>query len=131
MRFLKEIRIGKLRIDGKITDEETEKILRWFPDTELKINREEYHQGKNGWIRISGNKIPEEVLKLKEIWILEIWDAEYKGEKPMCPETLKGKKIDHLIFVNEPSSENLKKWVTFLPETNIYVRGNRINHARE
>ncbi|RRD77281.1 DUF4419 domain-containing protein [Tannerella forsythia] len=129
--WLKEIRIGRLQIDGKITDEETEKILRWFPDTELKINREEYHQGKNGWVCISGNKIPEEVLKLKEIWILEIWDAEYKGEKPICPETLKGKKIDHLIFVNEPSPENLKKWVTFLPETNIYVRGNRINHARE
>ena len=39
--WMKNIRIGKLNIEGKITETETEKIIDWFPNTEIKINGKE------------------------------------------------------------------------------------------
>jgi len=127
--WLKEIRIGKLKIEGKITNEETEKLINWFPHTALKINGKEYNNGKNGWITVSGNKIPDEVLKLKEIWILEISNMEYKEHKLILPEALKNIKIANLTLVNETSPENMDKLIELLPGTNIYVQGKKINNA--
>ena len=128
--WLKDIRIGKLEIDGKISDEETEKIINWFPNTDLKINDKEYNKGKNGWITVSGNIIPDEVLELKEIWILEIWNMDYNEDKLILPDALKNIKIANLSLVNETSPENIEKLKVLLPETNIYMQGKKINNAR-
>jgi len=128
--WLKDIRIGKLEIDGKITNEETEKIIYWFPNTDLKINGKEYNKGKNGWMTVSGNMIPVEILELKEIWILEIWNMDYKEDKLILPDALKNIKIAHLSLVNETSPENIVKLKELLPETNIYMQGKKINNAR-
>ena len=128
--WLKEIRIGKLEIEGKIDETETKKIINWFPNTDLKINNKEYNKGKNGWILVSGNKIPIEVLELKEIWILEIWNMEYKEDKLILPDALKKIKIDNLALVNKTSPENIRKIKELLPEANIYIQGKKINNSR-
>lgn len=44
--WLKNIRIGKLDIEGKITETETEKVINWFPNTDIKINGKEYIRKK-------------------------------------------------------------------------------------
>lgn len=128
--WLQSIRIGKLDVEGKITETETEKIINWFPSTDIKINGKEYNKGKNGWVLVSGNKIPNEVLELKEIWILEIWNMEFKEDKLILPEALKNIKIANLSLVNKTSPENIEKLKELLPETNIYVQGEKINNAR-
>jgi hypothetical protein len=128
--WLKNIRVGKLDIDGKITETETEKIINWFPNTELKINGKEYNKGENGWVLVSGNKIPNEVLELKEIWILEIWNLDDKEDKLIIPDALKNIKIDNLTLVNKTSPDNIEKLIRLLPETNIYMQGKKMNKAR-
>ena len=125
--WLKNIRIGKLDIEGKITETETEKIINWFPNTELKINGKEYNKGRNGWIIVSGNNIPEKVLELKEIWILEIWNMDDKDDKLVVPDGLKKIKIANLTLMNETSLENIEKLIKLLPETNIYIAGKKVN----
>ncbi len=126
--WLKEIRIGKLEIDGKITKNETEKIIHWFPNTDVIINGKEYNKGKNGWITVSGNEIPGKVFTLKEIWILEIWNREYGDDRLIVPDGLKNIKIENLTLVNKTSNENVKKLIELLPETNIYMQGEKIHH---
>jgi len=128
--WLKNIRIGKLYIEGKITETETEKIINWFPNTELIINGKEYNKGKNGWILVSGNQIPNEVLELKEIWILEIWNMDDREDKLIIPDALKSIKIDNLTLVNKTSPDNIEKLIRLLPETNIYMQGEKMNNAR-
>lgn len=128
--WLKDIRIGMLDIEGKITESETEKIIDWFPNTDTKINGKEYNKGKNGWVLVSGNKIPDEVLELKKIWILEIWNMEDKGNKLIIPEALKNIKIDNLALVNNTSPDNIELLKKLLPQTNIYIQRKRINSIR-
>lgn len=129
--WLKNIRIGKLYIEGKITETETEKIINWFPNTELIINGKEYNKGKNGWILVSGNQIPDEVLELKEIWILEIWNMDDREDKLIIPDALKNIKIDNLTLVNKTSPDNIEKIIRLLPETNVYMQGKKMNNARQ
>lgn len=128
--WLKDIRIGMLEIEGKITETETEKIINWFPNTDTKINGKEYNKGKNGWVLVSGNKIPDEVLGLKEIWILEIWNMEDKENKLIIPDALKNIKIDNLTLVNSTSPDNIELLKKLLPETNIYMQRKKMYNAR-
>lgn len=128
--WLKDIRIGKLEIEGKIDRVEREKILQWFPNTDLLINNKEFNIGNNGWILVTGNTIPNEVLGLKEIWVLEIWNMEYEEDKLVIPDALKNIKIDNLTLVNNTSSKNIKKIKELLPNTNIYMQGKKIDNTR-
>lgn len=45
--WMKTKKIGKLFIEGKISEKETDKILDWFPNTEIDINGKKYSKGKN------------------------------------------------------------------------------------
>jgi hypothetical protein len=124
--WMKDIKIGKLKVDGKITPVEFLKITQWFPDTHLNINGILLNEGKNGWVKVSGNKIPDEVLDLKEIWVLEIWNNMFDDNEFIIPEELKNIKIANLTLINETSSENIVKLIELLPETNIFVNGKKI-----
>lgn len=128
--WLKDIRIGRLKIEGKIDGNEKDKIINWFPNTELTINNKEYNKGKNGWVLVSGNTIPIEVLELKEIWILEIWNMEDAEDKLIIPDALKEIRIDNLSLVNYTSRKNIEKIRELLPKTNLYVQGKKITNAR-
>lgn len=126
--WLKDIKIGKLAIEGTITEAETNKVINWFPNTDIKINGKEYNKGKNGWILVSGNKIPDGVLKSDKIWILEIWNMEFEDNKLIIPDELKNIKIENLSLVNKTSPENIEKIRKLLPETKIYVQGKKIKY---
>jgi hypothetical protein len=128
--WLKNIRIGMLDVEGEITESETNKIIDWFPNTDIKINGKEYNKGKNGWVLVSGNKIPDEVLELKKIWILEIWNMEDKENKLIIPDALKNIKIDNLTLVNNTSPDNIELLKKLLPQTNIYIQRKKINSVR-
>jgi len=128
--WLKDIRIGRLSIEGKIDGAEKEKILNWFPHTELTINDKEYNKGKNGWVLVSGNTIPVEVLELKEIWILEIWNMEDEDDKLIIPDALKEIRIDNLSLMSYTSRTNMEKIRELLPKTNLYMQGKKITNAR-
>ncbi len=128
--WLKEKRVGKLEIEGKITKKETEKIIQWFPNTDVTINDKEYNKGNNGWVTVSGNIIPDKVFTLREIWILEIWNRDIGEDSFIVPDGLKNIKIENLTLVNETSDDNIKKLIELLPDTNIYMQGEIIHHAR-
>lgn len=125
--WLKEIKIGKLVIDGKITQTETIKIINWFPNTDIIINGKDYNMGKNGWILVPSNKIPDDVLKLDKIWVLEIWNMEHNDDKLIIPDELKNIEIENLNLVNKTSTENIEKILRILPGTKIYMQGRKIN----
>lgn len=124
--WLKTKKIGKLYIEGKISTKETEKIINWFPSTEIDINGKKYNEGKNGWIRISGNEIPKSILEIDEIWILEVWSLEFDNDKLKIPDELGNVKIENFTLVNETSEENIENLKRLLPETNIYMNGRKI-----
>lgn len=124
--WLKTKRIGKLFIEGKISSKEKEKILDWFPNTEIDINGKKYNEGKNGWVMVSDNEIPKQVLELDEIWILEVWSVEFDNDKLIIPDELGNIKIENFSLVNDTSEENIEKLKRLLPETNIYMRGRKI-----
>ena len=128
--WLKNIRLGKLDIKGEISQIETEKIIDWFPNTEININRKVYNKGKNGWVVVSGNNIPNEVLELKEIWVLEICNKETEENKLIIPDALKNIKIDNLTLVKKTTPENIEKLINLLPKTNIYMDKKKIYQAR-
>jgi hypothetical protein len=124
--WIKTKKIGKLFIEGKISNKEKEKILDWFPNTKIDINGKKYNEGKNGWIMVSDNEIPKHVLELDEIWILEVWSVEFDNDKLIIPDELANIKIENFSLVNETSEENIEKLKRLLPETNIYMRGRKI-----
>lgn len=134
LRFKKEVflpdwmktkRIGKLFIEGKISDKEKQKILDWFPNTEIELNRQKYHEGKNAWIHFWGKEIPKEVLELEHIWVLEIWNM--TGDQELIiPDELGKIKIEILSLMEAVSDENLKKIKRLLPNTDIYVDGRKL-----
>lgn len=134
LRFKKEVflpdwmktkRIGKLFIEGKISDKEKQKILDWFPDTEIELNGQKYHEGKNAWIRFWGKEIPKEVLELEHIWVLEIWNMTGNQEL-IIPDELGKIKIEIFSLMEAVSDENLKKIKRLLPDTDIYVNGRKL-----
>ncbi len=120
--WLSEIKIGKLEIKGNISKEKILKIVDRFPNTDLKINGKDYNTGKNGWVSVSGDVIPDEVLKMKEIWILDVFNY----NDLLIPDALKNIKIEHLTLINTISPENTEKLKKLLPETNIYINGKKI-----
>jgi len=124
--WMKTKKIGKLFIEGKISNKETEKILEWFPTTEIDINGKKYNEGENSWIKVSGNTIPKHILEFDKIWILEVWNIESDDNKLIIPDGLGNIKIDNFSLVDETSEENIKKLRKLLPETNIYIRGRKI-----
>lgn len=124
--WIKSKKIGKLFIEGKISNKETEKILDWFPNTEIDINGKKYNEGKNGWIMVSDNEIPKHVLELDEIWILEIWSVEFDNDKLIIPDELGNMKIENFSLVNNTTEENIEKLKRLLPKTNIYMSGRKI-----
>lgn len=135
LRFKKEVflpdwmktkRIGKLFIDGTISDKEQQKILDWYPNTEIELNGKKHHEGKNTWIRFWGKEIPKEVLKSKHIWILEILNPGPDGHDLIIPDELGKIKIEILSLMEAVSDENLKKIKRLLPDTDIYVDGEKL-----
>ncbi len=124
--WMKTKKIGKLFIEGKISNKETEKILEWFPNTEIDLNGEKYNEGKNSWFKVSGNIIPKHILEFDKIWILEVWNIEFDDNKLIIPDELGNIKIDNFSLVDETSEENIEKLRRLLPESNIYIRGRKI-----
>ena len=120
---MKTKKIGKLFIEGEISDKETEKILDWFPNTEINMNGKKYNVGKNGWIRVSRDEIPRHVLELDEIWILEV---EFNSNKLTIPDELGKIKIGNFSLMNKTSEENIGKLKRLLPETTIYMSGRKV-----
>ncbi|KAF5033903.1 DUF4419 domain-containing protein [Petrimonas sulfuriphila] len=121
--WMKTKKIGKLFIEGEISDKETEKILDWFPNTEINMNGKKYNVGKNGWIRVSRDEIPRHVLELDEIWILEV---EFNSNKLTIPDELGKIKIGNFSLMNKTSEENIGKLKRLLPETTIYMSGRKV-----
>jgi hypothetical protein len=122
--WMKNLRIGRLSLEGKISNSEKDKILDWFPHTELNINNEKYHEGKNGWVIVNGRTNPREVLEMKEIWILEIRDFNVKAL--LVSGSLGKIKIDIIKLGGETSEEDIVRIMELLPSTRIYVDNKRI-----
>lgn len=122
--WLKKIRIGKLEIEGEISQAEVDKIVDWFPKTNLEINDKKYNTGKNSWVKVHGS-IPEKLKNLDEIWVLEIWNLSSPNEL-VIPDWIKNIKIDNLSLVNKASTETIEKIKTLLPNTKLYVNRRRI-----
>jgi hypothetical protein len=117
---LKNVRIGKMKLKGEISNSEIKRICKLFPNTQLIINGEEYNTGEtSGWIRV-GDSIPAYVLKKEKIWILEIWCSE---SELIIPEEIKNVKIDKFVLFNfnGTSEENIKRIKKLLPLTELYV----------
>ena len=125
--WLKDIRIGRLTIEGKISAKESEKVVSWFPNTDVKINGNNYNTGRNGWVQVWRNEFTDEVLSLKEIWVLEM---SYTGREFKVPEALKNIKIAYLTINSEISAENVEMLKKMLPETTIYVNGKKITPSK-
>ena len=119
-------KVGKLIIEGKLPKKEKQKILDWFPNTEIDLNGKMFNEGKNGWIYVPDNEIPQDVLKIEEIWVLEIGNLEFGDDKLIIPDELGNIRIDNFSLVNETSAENIEKLKRLLPKTNIYMRGRKI-----
>jgi hypothetical protein len=126
--WLKDVRIGILKIEGNITRAETDKIIRLFPDTDITINGKNYHKGNNGWILISGNQIPREVLKSEHIWILEIRNISSEKEVLTILNDVKHINIQILSLESNMSLRNIQKIKQLLPETKIYMQGKEIKN---
>ena len=116
----------KLFIEGNISNKETEKILDWFPNTEIDINGKKYNEGKNGWITVTDDEIPKHVLELDEIWILEVRRADFFNDKLVVPDELANIKIENFSLVDDTSKGNIEKLKRLLPDTNIYMNGLKI-----
>lgn len=124
--WIKTKKIGKLFIEGNISNKETEKILDWFPNTEIDINGKKYNEGKNGWITVTDDEIPKHVLELDEIWILEVRRADFFNDKLVVPDELANIKIENFSLVDDTSKGNIEKLKRLLPDTNIYMNGLKI-----
>lgn len=124
--WIKTKKIGKLFIEGNISNKETEKILDWFPNTEIDINGKKYNEGKNGWITVTDDEIPKHVLELDEIWILEVRRADFFNDKLIVPDELANIKIENFSLVDDTSKGNIEKLKRLLPDTNIYMNGLKI-----
>ncbi|NLX80483.1 MAG: DUF4419 domain-containing protein [Proteiniphilum sp.] len=124
--WIKTKKIGKLFIEGNISNKETEKILDWFPNTEIDINGKKYNEGKNGWITVTDDEIPKHVLELDEIWILEVRRADFFNDKLVVPDELANIKIENFSLVDDTSNGNIEKLKRLLPDTNIYMNGLKI-----
>ncbi len=123
--WIKTKKIGRLSVEGKISKAEKQKILEWFPDTEISIKDKKYNTGKNGWIVVNGSKIPESIFNLDKIWILDIFNYERDIEL-IIPEKLGEIKIDILCLENKISEDNIEKLKRLLPNTDIYIAGEKI-----
>ena len=119
--WLKDKRIGRFTIKGNLKQSEIDKIVQWFPNTDLKINGKEYNVGKGRCIFVYGGTIPQDVLMMEKIWVLEI--SNYKGEYSNLEE-LKNIDIEILSFAHKTSPETIEKLKTLLPKTKIFVEGN-------
>jgi hypothetical protein len=122
--WLGKIRIGRLDIYGSVSESEKGKIIRMFPNTDLRINREKYNFGNNNWIEVSGS-IPITALKKNEIWVLQIWDREFLNTLANSDE-IKNIKIQNLLIVNRPSRDIIEKIRMRLPQTKIYFDGEKL-----
>jgi len=125
-KWMKDIKIGILNIYGKISEKEKEKIIQWFPNTELNINGKIYNKDKNGWIKVFNNRFTEDILKLEKIWILEVSDIESYKHKFIIPDEIKNIKIKIFSIHNTPSKESLEKLKKLLPDTKIFIKSKRI-----
>ena len=124
--WLKDRKIGKLNIRGEITQTEIDKIVQWFPNTDLQINNRVYNHGKNGWVVVSGDTIADDVLKMDKIWVLEILNMTFEDSESIIPDKLKNIAIENLSIANDVSFENIEKLKALLPETKIFIKGKRV-----
>jgi hypothetical protein len=114
---LKNVRIGKLKLSGRIPDSEAVRISRLFPKTELIINDKVYNTDENSdWIVVY-DSIPENILKKEYIWILQVWN----GLKFSMPDDIKKVRIDKLQFINKLEEREIKRIKELLPQTELYI----------
>lgn len=123
--WMKDIQIGRLNIEGKISSQEKQKIINWFPNTDLNINGEKYNEGKNNWFFINRNEIPEEVLKSEKIWGLSIFSSKFKYIIEV-QERLKNIEIEFISLNVSLTEENTEKLKTLFPNSKLYVIGQRV-----
>lgn len=133
--WLSEKRIGRLEIEGKVSEAEKQKIIDWFPNTDLTINDKIYNSGNNSWITLDNvidkDVISEELEGVKEIWILDFWPSTVNNEL-IIPDWFQEIKIDNLVIplLTKRSAEDIEKLKQLLPKTNIYMNGREIQNAR-
>jgi TonB-dependent SusC/RagA subfamily outer membrane receptor len=102
---LKNVRMGKLKLSGRISDSAAVRISKLFPKTQLIINEKVYKNSESSdWIVVY-DSIPQNVLKKEYIWILQVWN---QGKFSM-PDNIKKVKIDKLQFINKLDEEEIKR----------------------
>lgn len=113
-----------MKINGEIAEAEQKKISEMFPSTDLLINGSVYNRGNNGWNRVI-DVIPQSVLKMKKIGLLEFWGGFIETESSF-PEALKNIEIHNLSLAYPISDYSIEKLRKLLPKTKLFIDGKRI-----
>ena len=126
--WLSQMRIGKLDITGNITAEEKQKIIEWFPNTDLTINREILNSGKNGWMVIHDFK-NHDFEGIDEIWLLDIPEEDLTKDLINFV-VFEDIKILNLSLPYHTEDEHIEILKNLLPNTNIFVFDQKIQSAK-
>lgn len=132
--WMRDIEICYLNINGKITKEEMEKILQWFPNTSITINEKSCQKGIYNYKYLtiypenskneSYHELPE-LLKMEKIWGLYIENfCNFKDNKELIlPEPLQKVEIRYMDIFYPISDKSLQRIKEQFPNTVIYVDG--------
>lgn len=132
--WMRDIEIWRLNINGKITKEEKEKILQWFPNSSITINEKTCQEGiyEAKYLTICTDKHKNEsyqelpkLLKMEKIWVLRINNVCYidHNKELILPESLEKVEIKYIDIHNPISDESLQRIKEQFPNTVIYVEG--------
>lgn len=147
--WMKDIEIGYLTIRGDVSRSEEKKILEWFPNTTIEINKKRCQEGiyKNkcltywdktraqtsagGLVRVdwASRRFQQdlnEILELGKIWILQVDNYQSFSDQDKeltLPSSLERVEISYLDILHPISEESLQRIMKQFPNTVIYVAG--------
>lgn len=119
--WLKKMRIGKLTIDGQLTNSERDSVTKWFQKSDLTVNNVHYAFGNKDCITVNSKILPKIIVRNKYIWVLEILHNEYHDGALTIPDELGTMQIENIVFAYQISSDAINKIKKLLPNTKIYV----------
>ena len=134
--WMKDIEIGSLTIKGSISGNEQNKIMRWFPNTDITINGLHWQTGSykseslNYWYeKKDPDKFQQElnrISSLEKIWILHVDNYQSFSDQDKeltLPSSLERVEISYLDILHPISEESLQRIMKQFPNTVIYVAG--------
>lgn len=134
--WMKDIEIGELTIKGNISDSEQRKILKWFPKTDITINKNHWQQGSysikhlNYWYEKNDPWCFQQELnglsEMEKIWdlLVDNYQNIKEGDKNLViPSSLERVEIRYMDIQFPISEESLQRIIEQFPNTVIFVDG--------